>query len=109
MPEQTLAESTKPLSVEELKQFGKQTGPLITILAPGTRLPARLKRLANEAGRKLTERGYDAKTAGVVMEPLLSEIARTESTGGGVALFASPGETRVFRLAQISDEVVAVG
>ena len=108
---QTLAESSKALSTEELKQFGKQTGPLVTILAAHT--GSRLKKLAHEAERKLAERGYDEGAASALMQPLLAQIAKigeeSGTAGEGVALFATPGETHVYRLPRAQEETVAIG
>src|SRR5437764_338324 len=116
MQEQSLAEITQALSIAELKQFGKQTGPLVTILAPSKApgrqnkaLDLRLKRLAHEAEQKLADRGADS--ASMVMEPLLAQIANIgdDAKGESVALFAAPGETRVYWLPGHYDEVVALG
>jgi hypothetical protein len=117
--EQTLAEITKALSIEELRQFGKETGPCVTVLAsshvpggPGKKLTSRLKKLIHEAEQKLSERGYDRGAIGVVIEPLANQIAKIEDEaevkGAGLALFGSPGEARLFWLPRSQDEAVMV-
>jgi len=87
MQEQKLAETSKSFSVEELKQFARQTGPFATILAPS--------RVAGGAGKKLSSR--------------LRRMANKADLGGdGVALFAVPGECRQYWLPQSYGEAVVV-
>jgi hypothetical protein len=101
--EQTLAEITNALSIEELRQFGKETGPCVTVLAPshvpggqGKKLTSRLKRLIHEADQRLNERGYDDAAMGIVIEPLANQITKIDDEADvkaeGLALFGSPGE-----------------
>jgi hypothetical protein len=118
--EQTLAEITNALSMEELRQFGKETGPCVTVLArshvpgaPGKKLTSRLKKLIHEAEQKLNERGYDRGAIGVVIEPLTNQITKIDEEADvkaeGLALFGSPGEARMFWLPRPEDELVSVG
>ncbi len=119
MQEQKLAETTRALSIEELKQFAKETGPCVSIFAPShvpggpsKGLTSRLKYSVHEAERKLSERGYSLDAAAVVIEPLMNQIARIEDEadikGEGIALFGCPGEARMFWLPRPHDEAVAV-
>jgi len=62
MQEQTLADLTKAFSIDELKQFGKETGPCLTIIAPAhvpggnsKKLTSRLRALVHEAEKKLAD------------------------------------------------------
>ena len=60
MQEQSLAEITNVLSIDELKQFAKDTGPCLTISSPARipggeskKLTSRLRRQVHEAEQKL--------------------------------------------------------
>jgi hypothetical protein len=116
--EQTLAEITKALSIEELRQFGKETGPCVTVLAPShvpggaaKSLASRLKNRIREAEQGLAERGYDRGAAAVAIEPLLDQIAKIEAEdvkAQGIALFGSAEEARMFWLPRARDELVTV-
>jgi hypothetical protein len=118
--EQTLAEITKALSIEELRQFAKETAPCVTVLAPshvpggpGKKLTSRLKKLIHAAEQKLSDRGYECGAIGVVIEPLANQITKIVDETGvkaeGLALFGSPGEARMFWLPRPQNEMVTAG
>jgi hypothetical protein len=120
MQEQTLAEITKVLSIDELKQFAKEAGPCLTITSPSRipggeskKLTSRLKRQVHEAEQKLAERGYDLGAIQVLVEPVLQQIEKiTDEADIGaesVVFFASPGEARHYWVPRPLDETVAVG
>src|SRR4051812_681501 len=120
MQEQTLADQTKALSIDELKQFGKETGPCLTLIVPShvpggnsKKLSSRLKALVHGGEKKLAERGYEPDTARIVTEPVLNHIEQITDEGDvrgeSYILFASPGECRSYWVPQPLDEVVAVG
>ena len=107
MQEQSLAEITNVLSIDELKQFAKDTGPCLTISSPSRipggeskKLTSRLKRQVHEAEQKLAERGYDLSAIQVLVEPVLQQIEKiTDEADIGaesVVFFASPGEKHVW-------------
>lgn len=118
MPDVTRTAQVDPITDADLAELGTTTGRAVSIFLPtahagaGVREnPIRVKALIKEAEAKLKAHGVSAEETAEILGPLVALLEDDEYwqyLADGLALFASPGLWRAYRVAQDFPEVVHV-